>query len=507
VIGSGSRPNGGHRLPLEIRAAIRKSTESGRTLSLRYGVNPKTVRRWRSRDTSEARKPGPKPGEATALTSIGEAMVVCMRRLVMLSLDDCLYVVQTVLPGLSRASVHRCFRRHRISRLPETSHGPVQLGWFDVHVIPLGRGEYAACLYVAIERQSKFIFAEARENAAGSASDFLQALQRKSPVTVLGLCVERSAPTPYKRAIMRAGADAAVQHRLIAASWPVEQSDRILLFEGQNIDKQLGRRVATGRRLASFLRHYNNRCRLKTLGGLTPAAHVKRRSGECAVDRTSVNVAEREGSKRVADKREQILQCARALLSTVGPDGMSLSKVARMAGVNRGSIYHYFKSRSQLIAAASEWSSEQLTKAVFSEPFDEGGKRNGPSNVLRVMRRLANFAMRNPAMSQAWLFQILSMPDPSKDRFWREYHGRSVRFHQRPPAAKDIDAEVLAVIMLAGTFLWPIWARAKSGGEANVQRHADRYLQEFFRLAIHGVLRAEYVAAADAELQAMRLQR
>jgi AcrR family transcriptional regulator len=434
-------------------------------------------------------------------------MVVCMRRFVMLSLDDCLYVVQSFLPALSRASVHRCFRRHSISRPPQTTpHGPTQLGWFNVHVIPLGQGEQAAWLYVAVERQSKYIFAEVREDTARSASDFLQALQQKSPVTLFGVCVERSAPSWFKRTMMRICADAAVRYRLIAARWPVDGRSRIELLDGQNIALQPGPKAAMRRRVAAFLSRYNDGCRLKTLGGLTPAAHIKRRSEETAVDR-ALKAAAGESSKPVANKREQILQCARTLLSTVGPDGMSLSKVARMAGVNRGSIYRNFNSRSQLIAAASEWSSEQLTQAIFGEPFDEGENPDARGNVLRVMRRLANFAIRNPAMGQAWLLQILSMSDPSRDRFWREYHGRSVRFHQRPPAAKDIDAEVLAVIMLAGTFLWPIWSRAKSGGGANLQQQADRFLQEFFRLAIHGVLRPEYVPDADAELQAMRLHR
>lgn len=36
-----------------IRAEIQRSTESAATLSRRYGINPKTVRKWRSRDTVE----------------------------------------------------------------------------------------------------------------------------------------------------------------------------------------------------------------------------------------------------------------------------------------------------------------------------------------------------------------------------------------------------------------------------------------------------------------------
>jgi hypothetical protein len=37
-----------------------------------------------------------------------------------------------------------------------------------------------------------------------------------------------------------------------------------------------------------------------------------------------------------------------------------------------------------------------------------------------------------------------------------------------------------------------------------LQRDADRYVREFFRLMIHGSLRPEYAHDADAELQAMK---
>ncbi|TDX23311.1 hypothetical protein DFO67_1259 [Modicisalibacter xianhensis] len=42
-----------------VRAEIQRSTESAATLSRRYGINPKTVRKWRSRDTVEDTRMGP----------------------------------------------------------------------------------------------------------------------------------------------------------------------------------------------------------------------------------------------------------------------------------------------------------------------------------------------------------------------------------------------------------------------------------------------------------------
>ena len=36
-----------------------------------------------------------------------------------LSLDDCLYALQTEIPHLSRSSLHRCLQRHGLSQIPK----------------------------------------------------------------------------------------------------------------------------------------------------------------------------------------------------------------------------------------------------------------------------------------------------------------------------------------------------------------------------------------------------
>ncbi len=43
-----------------IRAEIQRSTDSVVTLSRRYGISPKTVRKWRSRDSVEDTRMGPR---------------------------------------------------------------------------------------------------------------------------------------------------------------------------------------------------------------------------------------------------------------------------------------------------------------------------------------------------------------------------------------------------------------------------------------------------------------
>ena len=102
-----------------IRAAIQRSQASTAALSRELGINPKTVAKWRKRETVEDRKTGPKEPRSSVLSEAEEAMVVAFRRHTLLPLDDCLYALQPSIPHLTRSALHRCLQRHGISRLPD----------------------------------------------------------------------------------------------------------------------------------------------------------------------------------------------------------------------------------------------------------------------------------------------------------------------------------------------------------------------------------------------------
>jgi transposase-like protein len=108
------------RTTAAVRRAIQHSQESLLKLSERYGINPKTVQKWRKRSFVEDAPMGPKERRSTVLTREQEAIVVAFRKHTLLPLDDCLYALQATLPHLTRSALHRCFQRHGISRLPQS---------------------------------------------------------------------------------------------------------------------------------------------------------------------------------------------------------------------------------------------------------------------------------------------------------------------------------------------------------------------------------------------------
>src|SRR6202165_4096506 len=156
-----------------IRRAIQNSQASLRALSKRYGINPKTVAKWRKRSSVADRPTGPKEPKSTVLSIEDEAIIVAFRRHTLLPLDDCLYGLQPAIPHLTRSSLHRCLQRHGISQLPDVEGSkPAKkkfktypIGFFHIDIAEVRTEEGKLHLFVAIDRTSKFAFVELHEKA------------------------------------------------------------------------------------------------------------------------------------------------------------------------------------------------------------------------------------------------------------------------------------------------------------------------------------------------------
>lgn len=114
----GSVLHGSARTTPCLRAEFQASQESTRSLAARYGLNPKTVAKWRNRTTTADAPMGPTAPKSTVLTPAEEAIVVAFRQKTLLPLDDVLGCLRGSIPHLSRSALHRCLQRHGVSRLP-----------------------------------------------------------------------------------------------------------------------------------------------------------------------------------------------------------------------------------------------------------------------------------------------------------------------------------------------------------------------------------------------------
>lgn len=190
--------HGSARTTAAIRRAIQLSQESLLTLATRHGINraanrPKTVARWRKRPSVENAPMGPNPA-SNVLTPQQEACAVAFRRHALLPLSDCLYALQATIPQLTRSSLHRCFQRHGISRLPvnEPTDQPLRkkfkdypIGYLHIDFAEVHTQEGKQYLFVAVDRTSKVAFAELQPQATKTlAADFLRRVLSKLPYQV-----------------------------------------------------------------------------------------------------------------------------------------------------------------------------------------------------------------------------------------------------------------------------------------------------------------------------------
>ena len=125
--------------------------------------------------------------------------------------------------------------------------------------------------------------------------------------------------------------------------------------------------------------------------------------------------------------------------------------------------------------------------------------------MVETTSRLANFAMENPNLCRIWFLQVLALPDPSADPFWREYVGSIGRFAETSVAKKGIDVEVMSLIFLAGNFLWPVWAQSHSQDEDERAALGDRFTREILRLSLYGSVNPDQVPDVVEALSSEKL--
>jgi len=283
-----------------VRRAIQNSQASIRALAGRYGINPKTVAKWKKREATTDAPMGPKEPASTVLTKEEEAIIVAFRRHTLLPLDDCLYALQATIPRLTRSSLHRCFQRHDISRLPEVDgdkpskkkFNTYPIGFFHIDIAEVRTEEGKLYLFVAIDRTSKVAFARLFDKANTTTSRaFLEALIEAIPYRIeivltdngiqfADLPKNRAGPTakwrghPFDYVCRRHG----IEHRLTKPNHPwtngqVERMNRTLK-EATVQRYHYESRDQLSRHLADFLAAYNFAKRLKTLKGLSPHEYV-----------------------------------------------------------------------------------------------------------------------------------------------------------------------------------------------------------------------------------------
>lgn len=187
------------------------------------------------------------------------------------------------------------------------------------------------------------------------------------------------------------------------------------------------------------------------------------------------------GRARVRDPdatHELILVAAQSMMAEQGPGGLTVSDVARRAGVNRGTAYQHFPTRERLVAAVLERigrGTKELLDATAPSGLDQ-----------RIDATVEHF-VGNPELVRLSLFRMLAgIPHPRAE-LWEGYVERVRALAASAGAQPDADGDMLAVILLGATMLWSL--RVQSGGASAAATR--RYLRELKRLMLYGVIRPD----------------
>jgi transposase InsO family protein len=187
-----------------IRALIQASSQPGTVLARRFGVGVETIARWRHRDSVQDR-PHTAHRLQTTLSPGQEAMVVYLRRALLLPLDDLLAVTREFLcPAVSRSGLDRCLRRHGVGNLRALQSAPdkpapkafktYEPGFVhvDVKYLPQMADEARRrYLFVAIDRATRWVYVALKaDKSARSARAFLNALAKAAPFRIQKLLTD-----------------------------------------------------------------------------------------------------------------------------------------------------------------------------------------------------------------------------------------------------------------------------------------------------------------------------
>jgi IS30 family transposase len=206
-----------------------------------------------------------------------------------------LYALQATIPGLTPSSVHRCFQRHGIRRLPDMTgtkaakkkFKPYSIGYFHIDSTEVHTEAEKLDLFVAIDRTSKFAYAELVPQAGKlEAAAFLRQIIATVPCRIHTVLIDNGIQFTHRKRdryafthiFARVCHDHGIDHRLTKPNHPwtngqVERMNRTLK-EATVKRYHDSSHQALKDHLYTFLNAYNFAKRLKTLQGLTPYAFI-----------------------------------------------------------------------------------------------------------------------------------------------------------------------------------------------------------------------------------------
>ncbi|MCW1402096.1 TetR/AcrR family transcriptional regulator [Novosphingobium sp. MW5] len=180
---------------------------------------------------------------------------------------------------------------------------------------------------------------------------------------------------------------------------------------------------------------------------------------------------ERKRNRGFEETHQSLIETAVRLLSEKGVEALSVSALAREAGINRTTVYYHFPSREAMIAAVKEWSSGELAK----------GMDTGTSRFDR-MAAINQFVLANPELIKLWIDDFIA-PGDIRDRYprWDDLVSGMAKSLSEASRGEEVDAEVYSVMLLASAIIGPRIMHNSVTPDADPAEVNARFMAEYRR--------------------------
>jgi transposase-like protein len=292
----------------KVRAEIKASSLSPAQLAKKYNITIPTSQKWKLRESVEDRSHRPHKLNTT-LTPAQELIVVALRQLLLLPLDDLLVITQEFInPNVSRSGLGRCLVRHKVNDLkaltaaqnPETegkkttkTFQDYEPGFLhiDIKYLPKMPDEQQhRYLFVAIDRATRWVYLHIYANQTEISSvDFLRRVKEACPVKIEKILTDNGTqftdrftskqkqPTG-NHAFDQECAQQGIEHRLIPPRHP-QTNGMVERFNGRISEVVQQTRFASAQELEktlyAYLKIYNYQIPQKALKHQTPIQALK----------------------------------------------------------------------------------------------------------------------------------------------------------------------------------------------------------------------------------------
>jgi AcrR family transcriptional regulator len=119
-----------------------------------------------------------------------------------------------------------------------------------------------------------------------------------------------------------------------------------------------------------------------------------------------------------AFRTREIMAAARDLLERRGPDAMTMEEIAAAAGVAKGTVYLYFRSKDELIQALIARVGENIIQDVEASLEAPG---TPPEKLIRMVSVLLEYLNRERLLFPIYARELLRGERASQEGFRRRY--------------------------------------------------------------------------------------